>query len=114
MATFPSIDCSFGVSKSSEPVLRRTRFNDGYEQRISFGIHQNPKKWSLSWQNITEADSDTIETFLDARGADGASFDWTPPNEPTSYKFICGAWDKQMNYAGRATISAEFQQVFEP
>ena len=114
MATFPAITASYGAQKSSKPKMRMTQFGDGYEQRTTFGLNQNPKEWSLTWQNITEANADTIETFLDARAADGASFDWTPPDTATSYKWVCQQWDKTIPYTGRATITATFRQVFEP
>ena len=114
MATFPAITASYGAQKSSKPKMRMTQFGDGYEQRTRFGLNQNPKEWSLTWQNITEANADTIEAFLDARAADGASFDWTPPDSATTYKWVCQQWDKTIPYTGRATITATFRQVFEP
>ena len=114
MATFPAITPAYGAEKRSAPVVRRVQFGDGYEQRLRFGLNQNPKVWSLTWNNITETDADTIETFLDARADDGASFDWTPPNEPTSYKWVCETWDKQLTSFNRNTITATFRQVFEP
>lgn len=114
MAAFPAITASYGAQKSSKPVVRTTQFGDGYEQRTTFGLNQNPKEWSLTWQNITEANADTIEAFLDARAADGTSFDWTPPDTATSYKWVCQQWDKTIPYTGRATITATFRQVFEP
>jgi len=114
MATFPAIDPTYGAAKASQPIVRTVRFGDGYEQRLSYGLNQNPKVWTLTWQNITEANSDTIETFLDARAADNASFDWAPPAEGVTYKWVCESWDKVIPYTGRATISATFRQVFEP
>lgn len=113
MATFPAITPAYGANKSSAPKVRKTQFGDGYEQRITFGLNQNSKTWDLTWQNITEANSDTIEAFLDARAADGASFDWTPPGE-SSAKWVCETWQKTIPYTGRATITATFRQVFEP
>lgn len=114
MATFPAITASYGAEKRSTPAVRTVQFGDGYQQRLTYGLNQNPKEWSLTWNNISEANADTIETFLDARAADSASFDWTPPDEVTAYKWICPSWSKSITYAGRATISATFQQVFEP
>ena len=114
MATFPSIDPNFGISKKSAPQIKATQFNNGYQQRLKWGMNIDPKVWTPTWENITEADSDTIEAFLVARADDSASFDWTPPNESGASKFICNGWDKTMNYAGLATITATFQQVFEP
>tara|TARA_Y100000004_G_scaffold49220_1_gene54175 strand:+ start:1400 stop:1744 length:345 start_codon:yes stop_codon:yes gene_type:complete len=114
MATFPDITPSFGAAKNSQPTNRVVKFGDGYEQVLRFGLNQNPKTWNLKWENITETDSDTIETFLDARADDGDAFDWTPLAETTAYKWRCDQWSKQINYANRATITATFRQVFEP
>jgi phage-related protein len=114
MATFPAITPAYGAEKRSAPVVRRVQFGDGYEQRLRFGLNQNPKVLSLTWNNITETDADTIETFLDARADDGASFDWTPPAESTAYKWVCEEWNKTIPYNNRAIITATFRQVFEP
>jgi phage-related protein len=113
MATFPSVTPTYGAQKSSAPNFRIARFGDGYEQRTTFGLNQNPKQWDLTW-NVSETDADTIETFLDARAADGASFDWTPLGESTAYKWVCEQWSKSIPYLNRATITATFRQVFEP
>ena len=86
MATFPSIEASYGLRKNSAPKIRVVKFADGYEHRINLGLseHQNPKEYNLAWNNITETDSDTIEYFLNERALDQASFTYTPPNEPLS------------------------------
>ena len=116
MATFPSIEASYGLRKNSAPKIRVVKFADGYEHRINIGLneHQNPKEYNLAWNNITETDSDTIETFLDDRADDRASFDYTPPGESASSKFVCDTWQKQINVPNRATITATFREVFEP
>ena len=113
MAVFPSITPTYGVQKSSAPVTRKVQFGDGYEQRLTFGLNQNPKSFSLTFE-VSETDSDTIETFLDARAADNASFDFTPPGEGSSSKFVCEQWTKSIPYLNRATIQTTFRQVFEP
>jgi len=116
MATFPSIDVSLGAQKSSAPKTRIVQFGDGYEQRLLYGIsdHMNPKEWRLTWEHITETQADEIEDFLNARAADSASFDWTPPDETTAYKWVCLEWSKQLNQPTLRTITATFRQVFEP
>ena len=115
MATFPSIAPTYGVQKRSAPNTRTVRFADGYEHRILFGLaeHQNPKVYNLTFE-VSETDSDTIETFLDARALDKASFDFTPPGESSSSKFVCEGWNKSIPYLNRATIQATFREVFEP
>ena len=47
---------------------------------------------------MSETDADTIETFLDARAADNAAFDFTPPGEGSSSKFVCETWSKSIPY----------------
>lgn len=113
MATFPAITPTYGAQKSSRPSVRTVQFGDGYQQRLTYGINQNPKTWNLTWE-ASETDADTIEAFLNARAADNASFDWTPLDEATSYKWICQEWNKTIPYKNRATITATFTQVFEP
>ena len=115
MATFPSIEPSYGLTKTSAPKTRIVQFADGYEHRILFGLaqHQNPKIFNFTF-NVSETDSDTIETFLDARANDSDSFTFTPPGESSSSEFVCEAWSKSIPYNNRATIQATFRQVFEP
>ena len=113
MATFPSITPTYGLQKNNAPVVRKVQFGDGYEARLTYGINQNPKVYSLTFE-VSETDADTIETFFDARAADNASFDFTPPGEGSSSKFVCEQWSKSIPYLNRATINTTFRQVFEP
>ena len=113
---FPSISPSYGLRKSSSPNVKTIQYGDGYSKRLTVGLNQNLKIYSLRWTNIPETgtgSSDEIETFLDARAADGESFIWTPPGEATSSKFICQNWSKSIPYLDRATIQATFEQVAE-
>ena len=112
MATFPSITPTYGLRKRSSPVVRTVRFGDGYEQRTSLGLNQNPKRYNLTFE-VSETDADTIETFLEARGG-AEHFEWSPPDETETYKWICQDWSKSIPYLNRATITATFQQVIEP
>ena len=113
MATFPSIDPDFGASKTSQPTVRNVQFGDGYSQRLRYGLNTDIKEWNLTWENISETDSDTIETFLEARGG-AEHFDWSPPDETETYKWICQQWSKQMTSAGLNQLTATFQEVIEP
>ena len=102
----------FQASKASKPEVKSAKFGSGYEQRTTFGINQNPKSWSLEWANRTTADIAAIEAFFDAR-AGAESFDWTPPDSVTSYKWVCREWNKAMTVPAYATVTATFEQVFE-
>mgnify|MGYP003144490200 FL=1 len=110
-----NIKPTYGQQKRSAPNTRTVRFADGYEHRILFGLaqHQNPKVFNLTF-NVSETESDTIETFLDNRANDSASFTFTPPGEASSSQFVCETWSKSIPYNNRATIQATFREVFEP
>ena len=119
MATFPSIKPTYGQQKRSRPLTRTVRFADGYEHRILFGLaqHQNPKIFQLTF-NVSETESDEIETFLDARANDSDSFDFAegflPEETASNFKFVCENWTKSIPYNNRAIIQATFREVFEP
>jgi phage-related protein len=82
MATFPSIQPTYGMRKTSAPRIRSTRLGDGYEFRALFGLPltQDPKVYDLTF-NVSETESDVIEAFLRSRVNDQASFTFTPPAE---------------------------------
>ena len=111
MATFPSIQPTYGASKTSRPRVLNVQFGDGYSQRVRFGLNTDLKTWNLAW-NVSETDADTIESFLEAR-AGVESFEWTPLDTSTAYRWICQEWSKTIPYVNRATITATFIQVAE-
>ena len=115
MATFPSYKPTYSATKKSNPKTRTTKFGDGYEQRTVFGLNQNPKEWSLTF-TLPDSDIKIIETFLNQRADDSASFNWAPPDEEfTLYKWKCeGGYSKEMFDFGISRLTVTFQQVFEP
>lgn len=112
MATFPDVTPDFGASERAKPNVRIAQFGSGYSQRTTFGLNQDPKTWSLQWTNLEASDANSIEDFLEARGGVEA-FDWSPPDETNTYKWICKEWSKTLPYATRFSITATFEQVFE-
>ena len=75
---------------------------------------QDPKEFSLKFENITQSQSDTIETFLDARIADGDYFNWQAPQESSTSKYRALNRTKTIDYPNLATITVTFTEVFEP
>ena len=112
MATFPDVSPDYSASKKAKPSVRIAQFGSGYSQRTTFGLNQDPKTWSLKWEYLTSTDANTIEDFLEARGGVEA-FDWSPPDDTSTYKWICRQWDKTLDVPLRFTIQATFEQVFE-
>ena len=109
-----SVTPTYGLTKTSRPNIRNVRFGDGYEQFLTFGLNQNPKVYNLRFE-VSKAHADIIEGFFDLRAANNLeSFDFTPPGESTSKKFVCEDWSKSIPFFDRATIVATFRQVFVP
>ena len=124
MANFDTdvnIKPTYGVRKNSSPKVRTVVFADGFEHRLNFGLtqHQNPKVYNLTFE-VSETQADVIENFFDDRANaagkanDSDSFDFTPPGESTSSKFVCQSWNNSIPYVNRAIIQATFREVFEP
>ena len=113
MATFPSYNPVFSANKTDITNTRIVQFGDGYQQRFTFGLNQNAKQWSLVF-NEDNTDAAIIENFLEARKVDGASFDWSPPDETITYKWYCVSFTKEIFDFNRNRINATFIQVFEP
>ena len=111
MATF-TYTASYEANENSRPTVRKIQFGDGYEQRLQFGLHTNPKEWTLTFSNRTDTERDAILSFLDARGGT-ESFDWTPPRG-TAGKYVCEEWQTTLSNCNNNQIRATFRQVFEP
>ena len=110
------LEPNFGVTITHKPVSKTVRYADGYEHRLNFGLaaHQNPRFVTLPFNDITEAESDTLINFLKARNLDNASFDYTPPNGTIGKFVVEGEYPKRINYAGLASVTVTFREVFEP
>lgn len=111
MATF-TYTPSFEATENSKPRTRKFQAGDGYEQRIRFGLNTDPKEWTLTFSERTDAECLNITTFLETR-AGVESFDWTPPRGDAG-KYVCEEWQVTMRAYNFNTIQATFREVFEP
>ena len=112
MATFPIAKPTYNTKITSRPKVNVLSFSDGFEQRLTEGLNQNPLSVSLVFE-LSQADANTAVTFLNARIDDGASFDYTLPDESSSRKFVCTSFPKTLSYLNRVKLSCEFREVFE-
>lgn len=103
----------FTSTKNSKPNVNPVKFGDGYEQRAAFGLNTNPKVWDLKFANRTISDIDAIEAFLDTQQA-VQSFSWTPPRETDAVIVVCRQWQRSYDNASFDSLTATFEQVFEP
>lgn len=103
----------FGSSGDYAPNVTINKFGDGYEQRILLGMNSSPGIWNLTFANRETDEGSDILDFLIAREAVEA-FLWTPPLESDALVFVCRKWNKAPQKGNRYTITATFEQVFEP
>ncbi len=103
----------FGATQQSKPNVSQVKFGDGYEQRVAFGLNTNPKTWSLRFSARDDDETVEIIDFLEARGG-VESFEWTPPLENEASMFVCRNWSRTIDRNNLNTVTATFEQVFEP
>ena len=87
-------------------------FGDGYTQRGGDGLNPVQDTFSLIWNGLKIAQADEIDAFLKARKG-YESFDWIPPREVSTRKFICQEWSRQYITPDIDSISATFIEVFD-
>lgn len=111
MATFTPVP-DYGATYVVKPNVRSTKFGDGYEQRQGNGINTMAKVWSLTFSVRSDVEKDEIVDFLEARAAVD-SFDWVDIDGNTG-KYVCREWSPRKDRFNLNTITAKFEQVFEP
>ena len=95
------------------PRVRRIQFGDGYQQRVADGIHNNPQRWSVSYERQRGVDIETLEAFFTGLGGVDA-FQWTPPGESSPRAFVCASTDRDFDeYNAVQTLTCTFDESFE-
>ena len=113
MATFPITNPIYNTRIDARPKVNVISFGDGFEQRLTEGLNQNPLSVNLTFE-LSQTDADTAITFLNARIDDGASFDYTLPSESSARKFVCSSFPRSIPFLNRVRLSCVFREVFEP
>ena len=112
MATFPITNPVYNTRINARPKVNTLSFGDGFEQRLTEGLNQNPLSVNLTFE-LSQTDANTAITFLNARVDDGASFDYTLPSESSSRKFVCTSFPRTIPFLNRVRLSCVFREVFE-
>ena len=111
MATFTTATASYSSLVDYEPRIFTAKFGDGYEQNTFDGINYNPKKWSLTFQNISTTTATAIILFFTSNNTATTPFDWTDP-ESVSGKYLCKKWKRTYDGFDQAVVTCEFEEVF--
>lgn len=117
MATLPDIPYSYLVSKTTKARVLSANLGDGYTQRAKDGLNSISDEWSISW-DVNETNADTLTDFFVTHGG-ADSFDWTPPTEGSSKKWVASSWDKKpskvtdFNGSEIFKISVKLKETFD-
>lgn len=99
-----------GAERSVASTAKATKFDDGYEVRITTSLNVTPRKWSVSFTTALTAHK-AILAFLDARkGIE--SFQWTDPLGDTAL-YKCVDWKSNQEGFGVFKVNGTFEEVFE-
>lgn len=116
MDSFPDIDrCpGYGLTLDSEFNIDTAKFGDGYEQRRPAGLNSVRRVWSLSWEYLTEQQTNTVKDFLLSRKGVYAFF-WNTPNTDEVVRVVCKE-PPSIEYSeyGRYNVKATFREDFAP
>ena len=116
-------EISYGSDAEEAPRMLKTKFGDGYEQRMMDGVNTTPLILAVTFSNRRQLVISHIRRFL--RG-DPVLYPRTPneffyfiPVAPfsddgvTPLKFKCETWKVGSDQWNNFTLSAKFEQVFE-
>ena len=112
MATFPITNPIYNTRIDARPKVNVISFGDGFEQRLTEGLNQNPLTVNLVFE-LSQADATTAISILNSRVDDGAAFDYTFPSESSSRKFVCTSFPRTIPFLNRVRLSCVFREVFE-
>lgn len=108
----PDIDPSYGTDLTQKPERKRLRYGDGYSQRKTDGINSNPQEWNVVWDNIPEADGETLRAFFEDQGGVEIVL-WTPFGQAEELKFSNDDFRLRPSGYGIVTCSVRLEQEFD-
>jgi phage-related protein len=110
MSVFTYVPVTAQLTK--KPRVTEATFGDGYKQRTAFGLNTNPQTWALAFVFTGSATAHLgWKSFLDALNGTTA-FDWTPPGESSSMRFVCKDYGVTVDPGNVYRCSAVFEQDF--
>lgn len=91
--------------------VKQAQFGDGYRQTASEGLNNEAQQWPVS---IVGRESKVGPALAFLRARKGAvSFLWTPPLGVQGL-YLCRAYNITVHGNGVFTLSATFEQTFQP
>lgn len=117
--TFPTLGIgpygpvAAGSGKEAKPAVLTASFGDRYSQRTGDGINPLPRDFAYRSIPLTPAQAAALDAFLAARKG-YAPFLFTVPFEPKPRQFVCPTWRLDQASPTLWTLTATFQENFDP
>lgn len=109
MATFPDLPpTTFAVSYAQTPTV--VQLDSGFSQRTIKGINLSQKIFDLSWDTLSQSDTNSIIAFFNAL-VPGEQFFWVDPFG-TTYKVFCNETPKISFQEMKGSLTTKFYQDF--
>jgi len=102
---------SLGVTGSTKFLTRTAQYGDGYSQVVADGINNKADTWPLTFVG-DDTKIIAIKAFIDSLQG-FRSFYWTPPLRPQGL-FRCAGYSEHPEGNGISTLTATFNEVFNP
>lgn len=111
MALTLPINPSYGWAGKTEAKILEAEFGDGYSQRMPDGLNWLRDSMPLRWENLHEAEKDTLIDFFADHGG-YIYWLWAPPGEDQK-KWVATSWERTPKGADCYTVVANVKQVFD-
>jgi phage-related protein len=105
----PTVD---GLSGTATASVASAKFGDGYQQRAASGINNVSSSFNLQFKGDA-LKIGAIMAFLIEKGG-YESFEWTPMLWSAPGLFYCETWTEPTKDGDVYTMTATFQQTFQP
>lgn len=92
-------------------ATRSAQFGDGYQQNASEGLNNESQQWPISMVGRASKVGPALEFIRARKGA--VSFLWTPPLGEQGL-YLCKTYNITAHGNGVFTLSATFEQTFQP
>lgn len=105
-----------GFNATTSPNILLASFGDGYEQRLPDGINNTKRSFQVSYKNRVKSEIEDIVDFFELKaGVTSFPFRYDKGNgSETEITVRCPTWAWAANHDPYHTVTATFQEVFEP
>lgn len=105
---------SLSTSYTQEARNRLVEFGDGYIQRTPLGINNLVRRISISWENLTSSERDTLLNTIEFCQGTGDAV-YIPTSELFQFggQYYVEGIDVQLADNQRVTVTASLREVFD-